>query len=106
MAFNKMLLITYSNQYHLRSRYGVSVYADSDPQLNTVQRAKATIYSKRATDDVLSRLHILVGCSSGGVVSTLASDQCGLGSIPGWGSDPGAVSEKGLSSPVRATLRP
>ena len=32
--------------------------------------------------------------------STSVSHQCGLGSIPGWGSDPSAVSEKGLSSPV------
>ena len=32
--------------------------------------------------------------------SASASHQCGLGSIPGWGSDPGAVSKKGLSSPV------
>ena len=38
--------------------------------------------------------------------SASASHQCGLGSNPGWGSDPGAVSEKGLSSPVRATLCP
>ena len=38
--------------------------------------------------------------------SMSASHQCGPGSIPGWGSDPGAVSEKGLSSPVWATLRP
>ena len=29
-----------------------------------------------------------------------ASHQCGPGSIPGWGSDPGALSEKGLTSPV------
>ena len=35
-----------------------------------------------------------------------ASHQCGLGSIPGWGSDPDGVSEKGLTSPVRATLHP
>ena len=35
---------------------------------------------------------------------TSASHQCGLGSIPGWGSDPGAVSEKGISPPVWATL--
>ena len=30
--------------------------------------------------------------------STSASHQCGPGSIPGLGSDPGAVTEKGLSS--------
>ena len=40
------------------------------------------------------------GYSVGQVVSTSASHQCGLGSIPDWGSDPGAVSEKGLSSPI------
>ena len=45
-------------------------------------------------------LLMFVGCSGGRVVSTSASHQCGPGSIPGWGSDPGAVSEKGLSSPV------
>ena len=32
--------------------------------------------------------------------SASAPHQCGLGLIPGWGSDPGAVSEKGLSSLV------
>ena len=32
--------------------------------------------------------------------SASASHQCGLGLIPGWGSDPSTVSEKGLSSPV------
>ena len=32
--------------------------------------------------------------------SASVSHQCGPGSIPGWGSDPGAVSEKGLSSLV------
>ena len=37
---------------------------------------------------------ILEGCSGGQVVSTSASHQCDPGSIPGWGSDPGAVSEK------------
>ena len=36
------------------------------------------------------------GCSGGRVVSMSASHQCGPGSIPGWGSDPGAVSEKGF----------
>ena len=36
------------------------------------------------------------GCSGGRVVSTSVSHQCGPGSIPGWGSDPGAVSEKGF----------
>ena len=35
-------------------------------------------------------------CSGGRVVSASASHQCGSGSIPGWGSDPGAVSEKGF----------
>ena len=35
------------------------------------------------------------GCSGGQVVSTLASYQCSLGSIPSWGSDPGAISFKG-----------
>ena len=38
--------------------------------------------------------------------STSVSQQCDPGSIPGWGSDPSAVSEKGPSSPVWATLRP
>ena len=38
--------------------------------------------------------------------SASASHQCSQGSIPGWGSDPGAVSEKGLSSLVWATLHP
>ena len=38
------------------------------------------------------------GCWPIGSVS--ASHQCGPDSIPGWGSDPGAISEKGLSSPV------
>ena len=42
---------------------------------------------------------------SGRVVSTSASRQCGPDSIPGWESDPGAVSEKGFV-PVWATLRP
>ena len=42
----------------------------------------------------------MLRCSGGRVVSTSVSHQCGPGSIPGWGSDPGAVSEKGLSSPV------
>ena len=32
--------------------------------------------------------------------SASASHQCSLGSIPGWVSDPSAVIEKGLSSPV------
>ena len=36
--------------------------------------------------------------------SASASHQCGPGSIPGWGSDPGAVSEKALSSLVLGTL--
>ena len=36
--------------------------------------------------------------------SVPASHQCSPGSIPGWGSDPGAVSEKGLLSPVWDTL--
>ena len=35
-------------------------------------------------------------CSGGRVVSASASHQCGSGSIPGWGSDLGAVSEKGF----------
>ena len=38
--------------------------------------------------------------------SASASHQCGLGLIPGWRSDPSAVREKGLSSPVWATLLP
>ena len=38
--------------------------------------------------------------------SVSASHQCGPGLILGWGSDSGAVSEKGLSSRVWATLRP
>ena len=29
--------------------------------------------------------------------STSASHQCGPGSIPGWGSDPGAVSERSIA---------
>ena len=41
----------------------------------------------------------------GRVVSTSAFHQCGPGSIPGWGSDPGVVHEKGFV-PVWATLRP
>ena len=32
--------------------------------------------------------------------SMSASHQCGPGLIPSWGSDPGAVSQKGLSSPT------
>ena len=44
-------------------------------------------------------LNVSCGCS-GSRLGTSASHQCGLGSIPSWGSDPGAVSEKGLSSPV------
>ena len=32
--------------------------------------------------------------------SASASQQCGPGLIPGWGSDPSTISEKGLSSPV------
>ena len=30
------------------------------------------------------------------MVSMSASHQCGPGSIPGWGSDPSAISEKGF----------
>ena len=43
-------------------------------------------------------LHVLVqDVNLGGrVVSMSASHQCGPGSIPGWGSDPDAVSEKGF----------
>ena len=36
------------------------------------------------------------GCSGGRAVSTSASHQCSPGLIPGWGSDPGTVSEKGF----------
>ena len=42
--------------------------------------------------------HTISGCSGGQVVSTLASHQCGPGFIPGWGSGPCAVSEKGFCS--------
>ena len=44
-------------------------------------------------------------CSGDRVVSTSVSHQCGQGSIPGWGSDPCTVSEKGFVS-VWATLHP
>ena len=38
--------------------------------------------------------------------STSAFHPCGPGSIPDWRSDTNTISEKGLSSPVRATLHP
>ena len=60
-----------------------------EPVLNTMEQ-----YVK-LTSDILT-LSSINGCSDGRVVSTLASHQCGPGSIPGWGSDPGAVSEKAL----------
>ena len=44
-------------------------------------------------DDTLWVLRWAIG-------STSASHQCGPGLIPGWGSDPCAVSEKGPSSLV------
>ena len=41
-------------------------------------------------------INVYCGCSGAWVVSTLASCQCGLSSIPGWGSDPSVISEKGF----------
>ena len=38
--------------------------------------------------------------------SALASHHCCPGSIPGWGSDPGPLSEKSLHSPGWTTLHP
>ena len=35
-------------------------------------------------------------CSDGQMVSTLTSHQCGLGSNPGWETDPSTISEKGF----------
>ena len=52
------------------------------------------IITKRTTSTALSWV------LRGQIGSASASLQCGPGSIPSWGSDPGAVSEKGLSSPV------
>ena len=52
------------------------------------------IITKRTTSTALSWV------LRGQIGSASASLQCGPGSISSWGSDPGAVSEKGLSSPV------
>ena len=58
------------------------------------------IITKRTTSTALSWV------LRGRIGSASASHKCGPGSIPSWGSDLGAVSEKGLSSPVWATLHP
>ena len=57
---------------------------------------KETVQVDAKLTEVLSFCPILSGCSGGRVVSTSASHQCGPGSIPSWGSDPSAVSEKGF----------
>ena len=53
----------------------------------------------------MSLINLLNVCSGGRVVGTSVSHQCGLGLIPGWGSDSGAISEKGFVL-VWATLHP
>ena len=59
-----------------------------------VQLEMPTMYNTRNIDWI----HMWVLSRPVGSVS--ASHQCGSGSIPGWGSGPGTVSEKGLSSLV------
>ena len=52
------------------------------------------IITKRTTSTALSWV------LRGQIGSASVSHKCSPGSIPSWGSDPDAVSEKGLSSPV------
>ena len=93
----------------LKDQHIKTLFTPNSDNNNRKKTRPPKIISKLNIEDNSDNFNIEVrGCFDvDGVVllkwsigSASASHQCGPGSIPGWGSDPGAVSEKGLTSLV------